>query len=300
MSPQGGRAPSVLCLIVIAAGLNIYSISSMSTSTTSNIVSPVRVNLIGHNLTFDSSTATDATKAATRPDTLSLTTTLGPVETNMGMLSMGIVPSNTPDTAASTTNLLSQPSTGLQSTEYISTSVMSVDTSATTSISPAETLATATSSIMSVSSTISSSSAPEEHTSAGVTHLSSIEVSTVPVTSKEHPTEGTSSGDTSNPLTTSSPVGLTSPQGTLASKATIETSPVGSTTFSSGVTMQEVQRALSSGSIAAITITVIAVVLLVFGIAAFLKIRHSSYGRLFDDHDYGSWGNYNNPLYDDS
>ncbi|KAM6451600.1 prostate androgen-regulated mucin-like protein 1 isoform 2-T2 [Liasis olivaceus] len=284
-----------------ASRLNIYSISSMSTSTTSNIVSPVRVNLTSQNLTFDSSIATDVTKAARRSDTLSLATTLGPVEMNMGTLSMGTVPSNTPDTAASTTNLLSQPSTGLQSTEYISTSVMSVDTSATTSISPAETLATATSSIMSVSSTISSSSAPEEHTSTGVTQLSSIEVSTVPVTSKEHPTEGTSSGDTSNPPTTSSPVEkLTSPQGTLASKATVETSPVGSTTFSSGVTMQEVQRALSSGSIAAITITVIAVVLLVFGIAAFLKIRHSSYGRLFDDHDYGSWGNYNNPLYDDS
>uniref|UniRef100_A0A8C9M4D3 Prostate androgen-regulated mucin-like protein 1 n=1 Tax=Panthera tigris altaica TaxID=74533 RepID=A0A8C9M4D3_PANTA len=52
--------------------------------------------------------------------------------------------------------------------------------------------------------------------------------------------------------------------------------------------------------IAAITVTVIAVVLLVFGVAAYLKIRHSSYGRLLDDHDYGSWGNYNNPLYDDS
>ncbi|KAI4585559.1 hypothetical protein MJG53_005793 [Ovis ammon polii x Ovis aries] len=53
-------------------------------------------------------------------------------------------------------------------------------------------------------------------------------------------------------------------------------------------------------SIAAITVTVISVVLLVFGVAAYLKIRHSSYGRLLDDHDYGSWGNYNNPLYDDS
>lgn len=31
-----------------------------------------------------------------------------------------------------------------------------------------------------------------------------------------------------------------------------------------------------------------------------LPTRHSSYGRLLDDHDYGSWGNYNNPLYDDS
>ncbi|XP_040823070.1 prostate androgen-regulated mucin-like protein 1, partial [Ochotona curzoniae] len=66
------------------------------------------------------------------------------------------------------------------------------------------------------------------------------------------------------------------------------------------VIMREVEHALSSGSIAAITVTVIAVVLLVFGVAAYLKIRHSSYGRLLDDHDYGSWGNYNNPLYDDS
>lgn len=32
----------------------------------------------------------------------------------------------------------------------------------------------------------------------------------------------------------------------------------------------------------------------------FFPRRHSSYGRLLDDHDYGSWGNYNNPLYDDS
>ncbi|KAF2983288.1 hypothetical protein EK904_013526 [Melospiza melodia maxima] len=67
-----------------------------------------------------------------------------------------------------------------------------------------------------------------------------------------------------------------------------------------GVTMEEVPRALSAGSIVAITVTVIVVVVLVFGAAAYLKIRHSSYGRLLDDHDYGSWGNYNNPLYDDS
>ncbi|KAM8969600.1 prostate androgen-regulated mucin-like protein 1 [Sarcophilus harrisii] len=71
-------------------------------------------------------------------------------------------------------------------------------------------------------------------------------------------------------------------------------------TVSPRIIMEEVEHALSSGSIVAITVTVIAVVLLVFGVAAYLKIRHSSYGRLLDDHDYGSWGNYNNPLYDDS
>ncbi|KAM6161035.1 prostate androgen-regulated mucin-like protein 1 [Erethizon dorsatum] len=74
----------------------------------------------------------------------------------------------------------------------------------------------------------------------------------------------------------------------------------GPETTTPSLIMQEVGHALSSGSIAAITVTVIAVVVLVFGVAAYLKIRHSSYGRLLDDHDYGSWGNYNNPLYDDS
>ncbi|KAK2546101.1 prostate androgen-regulated mucin-like protein 1 [Columba livia] len=90
----------------------------------------------------------------------------------------------------------------------------------------------------------------------------------------------------------------TSPPVTVASPTTAEAT--GKTTLSTGVTMEEVPRALSAGSIVAITATVIVVVVLVFGAAAYLKIRHSSYGRLLDDHDYGSWGNYNNPLYDDS
>ncbi|KAM6301369.1 prostate androgen-regulated mucin-like protein 1 [Aegotheles albertisi] len=90
---------------------------------------------------------------------------------------------------------------------------------------------------------------------------------------------------------TSPPVTVTSPTEAMAT---------GKTTLSTGVTMEEVPRALSAGSIVAITVTVIVVVVLVFGVAAYLKIRHSSYGRLLDDHDYGSWGNYNNPLYDDS
>ncbi|XP_043917051.1 prostate androgen-regulated mucin-like protein 1 [Protopterus annectens] len=60
------------------------------------------------------------------------------------------------------------------------------------------------------------------------------------------------------------------------------------------------QKALSSGSIAAVTVTIIVVVLLIFGGATYIKMSRSSYGRLLDDQDYGSWGNYNNPLYDDS
>ncbi|XP_043826587.1 prostate androgen-regulated mucin-like protein 1 [Dromiciops gliroides] len=89
----------------------------------------------------------------------------------------------------------------------------------------------------------------------------------------------------------------TTSQGTVP---TYEVEGTDGNTVSPRIIMEEVEHALSSGSIVAITVTVIAVVLLVFGIAAYLKIRHSSYGRLLDDHDYGSWGNYNNPLYDDS
>ncbi|KAM6120173.1 prostate androgen-regulated mucin-like protein 1 [Pterocles gutturalis] len=92
----------------------------------------------------------------------------------------------------------------------------------------------------------------------------------------------------------------TSPPVTAVSPTTAEVTATDKTTVSTGVTMEEVPRALSAGSIVAITATVIVVVMLVFGVAAYLKIRHSSYGRLLDDHDYGSWGNYNNPLYDDS
>ncbi|XP_009886495.1 PREDICTED: prostate androgen-regulated mucin-like protein 1 [Charadrius vociferus] len=92
----------------------------------------------------------------------------------------------------------------------------------------------------------------------------------------------------------------TSPPETVMSPTTAEGMATGKTTLSTGVTMEEVPCALSAGSIVAITVTVIMVVVLVFGVAAYLKIRHSSYGRLLDDHDYGSWGNYNNPLYDDS
>ncbi|XP_015686969.1 prostate androgen-regulated mucin-like protein 1 [Protobothrops mucrosquamatus] len=298
MSPEGGRAPSLLCLIVIAAGLNIYT-SSMSIPATSNMASFVKTELTNQTPILNSSSAVDTIKAATSPVTLSLTTTLRSIEKVIPLSTPNDI-SSTSEMTISTTNLLSQSSTGLQSTEHMPASVMSVYSSATTNISPAETVAATTSGIMRVSSISSSSFAPEEYTSSSVIQLSSIEVSTVPMTSKKHPVEGITSGVTTKPLTSSNSVGtFTYSQGTLASKA-VETSPIGRTTFSSEVTMQEVQRALSSGSIAAITITVIAVVLLVFGIAAFLKIRHSSYGRLFDDHDYGSWGNYNNPLYDDS
>uniref|UniRef100_G3ST63 Prostate androgen-regulated mucin-like protein 1 n=1 Tax=Loxodonta africana TaxID=9785 RepID=G3ST63_LOXAF len=146
-----------------------------------------------------------------------------------------------------------------------------------------------------------STSLPEVPSTPATTDYSSAVTSSKPPgtpTPAESPAEEHSSDHTPTLHATTGPV--TTPQETVPTKVTCELIDSKTTATSPGVIMEEVEHALSSGSIAAITVTVIAVVLLVFGVAAYLKIRHSSYGRLLDDHDYGSWGNYNNPLYDDS
>ncbi|XP_047423194.1 prostate androgen-regulated mucin-like protein 1 [Sciurus carolinensis] len=147
------------------------------------------------------------------------------------------------------------------------------------------------------SSSSSSASPPEvpsitSNHSTTVTSTQPTEASAAP----ESPTEEHSSGHTTTSRVTAVPV----PKDKTQQETEPDTVICESETTTTFLIMQEVEHALSSGSIAAITVTVIAVVLLVFGVAAYLKIRHSSYGRLLDDHDYGSWGNYNNPLYDDS
>ncbi|XP_008580418.1 PREDICTED: prostate androgen-regulated mucin-like protein 1 isoform X2 [Galeopterus variegatus] len=152
------------------------------------------------------------------------------------------------------------------------------------------------------SSPSSLSTSPPEVSSASITtdHSSTV-TSTQPTgapTTPESPTEKHSSGHPPTSHATAKPV--PKEKTPVPTKGTCEPIDTETTTTLPRVIMQEVEHALSSGSIAAITVTVIAVVLLVFGVAAYLKIRHSSYGRLLDDHDYGSWGNYNNPLYDDS
>ncbi|KAM8803576.1 prostate androgen-regulated mucin-like protein 1 [Rhynchonycteris naso] len=149
-----------------------------------------------------------------------------------------------------------------------------------------------------------STSPPEVSSVSDSTNHSSTETSTETPgapTTPEFPAQEHSSGQTPTSHVTSELIPMeTTPQTTVPAKVTCILVDIETTTASPRVIMQEVEHALSSGSIAAITVTVIAVVLLVFGVAAYLKIRHSSYGRLLDDHDYGSWGNYNNPLYDDS
>uniref|UniRef100_A0A493TNZ0 Prostate androgen-regulated mucin-like protein 1 n=1 Tax=Anas platyrhynchos platyrhynchos TaxID=8840 RepID=A0A493TNZ0_ANAPP len=100
--------------------------------------------------------------------------------------------------------------------------------------------------------------------------------------------------------TTQSPV----PMKTVPSPGTMAVASTdGKSTPSTGVTMEEVPRALSAGEAAGV-LAALGASLAVFAFCRLTRCvlphRHSSYGRLLDDHDYGSWGNYNNPLYDDS
>ncbi|MEJ1274764.1 prostate androgen-regulated mucin-like protein 1 [Cricetulus griseus] len=159
---------------------------------------------------------------------------------------------------------------------------------------------TLTSSQAPTSTSTSQAASPPEALSVSSTSNHSSTVSSIQPTGAPmapgSPTEGHSSSHIPTSRVTAEPAPKEkSPQDAEHGKVVCE-----SETTTPFLIMQEVENALSSGSIAAITVTVIAVVLLVFGAAAYLKIRHSSYGRLLDDHDYGSWGNYNNPLYDDS
>ncbi|XP_005401372.1 PREDICTED: prostate androgen-regulated mucin-like protein 1 [Chinchilla lanigera] len=152
--------------------------------------------------------------------------------------------------------------------------------------------------VASSSSSLSTPPPPAPSASVPSNHSTQVPSTQAPAapTTPAPPTEKPSSSHTAAPHTTVEP----GAKENTAQDAQPGKGICGPETTTPFLIMQEVGHALSSGSVAAITVTVIAVVVLVFGVAAYLKIRHSSYGRLLDDHDYGSWGNYNNPLYDDS
>ncbi|KAI7789749.1 prostate androgen-regulated mucin-like protein 1 homolog [Triplophysa rosa] len=57
-------------------------------------------------------------------------------------------------------------------------------------------------------------------------------------------------------------------------------------------------EALSSGSVAAIVVGFITIVIILLGGAYYFKMRRSSYGRLLDDTDHSSFGNFFNPMFD--
>ncbi|XP_036101631.1 prostate androgen-regulated mucin-like protein 1 [Molossus molossus] len=181
------------------------------------------------------------------------------------------------------------PASSLPTLSTLPPPTLSTSPPPTLSTSPAPTLSTSPPPTLSTSLPEVSSVSDNANHSSTETSIKTTGVPTTP----ESPAQEHSSGHTPTPHATSELVPMeTTPQTTVPDKCILV-----DITASPKMTME---HALSSGSIAAITVTVIAVVLLVFGVAAYLKIRHSSYGRLLDDHDYGSWGNYNNPLYDDS
>ncbi|KAJ7313341.1 hypothetical protein JRQ81_004633 [Phrynocephalus forsythii] len=282
-------------LVVLAAGLNICCASSTSAPseiTTSGIASSVDPPTTTIINTLRSTVTTAATSA-----TVSLETALG--FTNTTPEAETLTP--TPVSGTLTTHYATSPwsSSGLQTTGNTLASGASVASPTTDIETPSQTPLITSPQVLSEPSTTITTSNMTDMNTTQVAQSSGTETSAVTMTASEKlpTTEATSKPLAISPAPEEK---STLPQNPSASKATPEASHTEGTTFSTGVTMQEVERGLSPGSIAAITISVIAVVLLVFGLAAFLKIRHSSYGRLFDDHDYGSWGNYNNPLYDDS
>nr|XP_028557575.1 prostate androgen-regulated mucin-like protein 1 [Podarcis muralis] len=307
MAHRGGRALAAFLLAVTAAGLNVSCASSPGPPTPSSTVpsettefnDSAATTSVGPPLsTQKGASMTVSLRFSTQDSTTASNTTVEALTANPVSAVTPLSRATVPDSSAAT-HSSPQPNTGLQTTE---------DTSApATSVAGLVTGVAPHSETTPVSSLPTLNGSPTNPFPTNATYLSTTQVpsagtSPEAMSSSKLPTGEATSGETS--VAASSPgstQGATiSSHAAMSSKATPATSPTGSTTFSVGVTIQEVQRALSSGSIAAITITVIAVVLLVFGIAAFLKIRHSSYGRLLDDHDYGSWGNYNNPLYDDS
>ncbi|XP_019576266.2 prostate androgen-regulated mucin-like protein 1 [Rhinolophus sinicus] len=257
--------------------------ASPTSETPSNSVLPVTVSPVQTSL-LPKNVSLEPREQPREQDTTSPTLTGEGTNADLLSTSGGVHLTPTPGEHSSGTSEASVPATGSQS--------------------PAESPALTSPQTPASSPSPLPTSPPEVPSTSISTNHSSTETSTKPTgaaTTPEAPAEEHSSGHTPTSHATSELVPMeTTPQTTLPAKVTCILVDMETTTASPRVIMQEVEHALSPGSIAAITVTVIAVVLLVFGVAAYLKIRHSSYGRLLDDHDYGSWGNYNNPLYDDS
>ncbi|XP_056591859.1 prostate androgen-regulated mucin-like protein 1 homolog [Triplophysa dalaica] len=118
-------------------------------------------------------------------------------------------------------------------------------------------------------------------------------------------TENTKAVTTSNKITT--PTALTTNRIPSTSKVFVSSSEQPSTTKKTFIISQpkttvgqhkKEPDALSSGSVAAIVIGFIAIVIILLGGAYNFKMRRSSYGRLLDDTDHSSFGNFFNPMFD--
>ncbi|CAN2388890.1 Prostate androgen-regulated mucin-like protein 1 [Pristimantis euphronides] len=231
------------------------------TSSTEKMMTPTKDSISGTTAVSEAPpTVSEGPTAVTMNDSLNSTETVAPTKTTEV--------SSSPDTTIST-NAISDVST-TNSTQH---------TSGPTESIPAQ------------SSTETTIKANDPRT--GSTDQTEHTVTTSITTSPSNPvTKESTSSETHAPTNYSE----ITPQSTTQALIPKETSTTDATTEHN----VELPKALSPGSVAAITIIVILLVLVIFGGATYWKIRHSSYGRLLEDQDYGSLGNYNNPLYDDS
>nr|XP_048702593.1 prostate androgen-regulated mucin-like protein 1 isoform X2 [Caretta caretta] len=281
---------ALLLLLLLSAGLSLHSAhsdftSSLSPSERNTLTSESTQTAVP--VTLAASTTADKLQSATATTSRDKVTSR-PAEQGNTIISLGTtkelstatkhLASYTERADVSATSPSPSSTTGSESTatEHISRTSVAIltNTTAPDTATPSTTApdtATPATTFSHLTNTSSSSSSAGSSTQTTITNQNTIQLpnasTAAPATedapTKKTPTESLSSG----------PVIRQTSQVTLATKSVAEATSPESTTFSIGVTMEEVQRALSSGSIAAITVTVILVVLLVFGVAAYLKIR---------------------------
>ncbi|MBN3319275.1 PARM1 protein, partial [Atractosteus spatula] len=146
-------------------------------------------------------------------------------------------------------------------------------------------------------SSLAVATSPKTANSSATISSLTTEAATTTVAGSAHSPSVGSSTVLRSTVTHPNPVFNTSLATTMASR------PPSTTALSLGTAQgakheQHSPEALSAGSVIAIVSAVIAIVVLVFGAAYYLKMRRATYGRLLDDTDYGSVGNFNNPLYE--
>ncbi|XP_075058228.1 prostate androgen-regulated mucin-like protein 1 [Mixophyes fleayi] len=310
---------TIVCLLLLS-GLNaeIATTAEDLESTSNTVFDPVTTHL------ESSKPPTTKESASTVTPSVAVTTTF--MSHNKTELSNQTTISDIDGTTVVTTAKISPTTVKIETTSN-STTVNNL-TNATNSTSlPTKTSLPGTSIEATIPAVVSAeapttnlnehSSGPVESRTDTMTTSKQIVTVTTPIGSSTSESTKTSSGDvisSSKPstqgttqllITLSTPVESGTTTGGTESTVPVsksQESPQKETAVNTASTESStgLQKALSTGSVAAITVIVIVLVLLIFGGAAFWKIRHSSYGRLLEDQDYGSLGNYNNPLYDDS
>lgn len=301
---RGAGSPLLLAALLLLTGLHVKAEQSTESPQSTQVTSlaskyvPTETAVSREDTTTVTPSGTVSTtvqtnepesKASTEPlgentvsvnDTVSVTTT-----TKVSITSKNNSSDSTPTATSSTTIGVS---TNPHSTTPIDITSISTASEPSTPYSTGHTSGPtefSTGTVTTANETQTGSTNQMGNTGSIVNTTKSVNSSSEPVTEKTSQSSGTESSPTPSV-----------PELTPASKTQTTASKTDATTEHN----VELSKALSPGSVAAITIIVIALVLLIFGGAAYWKIRHSSYGRLLEDQDYGSLGNYNNPLYDDS